>query len=177
MDYRSSVQDDEHPVGASPWGSSPPASPRRNESSFTSQRSYSSLRNETTVSSQDGHNGISSEDPSLNAFQQPGTASTGAPPSEPDTLVASDPSPQQPFGGTSSQRNSGQYGESQQRPHGDQVGTQVSAGQDQQQRQNYPQYKLQAKITGLERTGRKDPVLRFDVHVCWHASLIRGYGG
>ena len=32
-------------------------------------------------------------------------------------------------------------------------------------RQNIPQYKLQAKITGLERTGRKDPILRFDVHV------------
>jgi hypothetical protein len=30
---------------------------------------------------------------------------------------------------------------------------------------NAPQYKLQAKITGLERTGRKDPILRFDVHV------------
>ncbi len=29
-----------------------------------------------------------------------------------------------------------------------------------------PQYKLQAKITGLERTGRKDPIMRFDVHVC-----------
>ncbi|KKY22673.1 putative vacuolar protein sorting-associated protein vps17 [Phaeomoniella chlamydospora] len=27
-----------------------------------------------------------------------------------------------------------------------------------------PQYKLQAKITALERTGRKDPVLRFDVY-------------
>lgn len=26
------------------------------------------------------------------------------------------------------------------------------------------QYKLQAKITGLERIGRKDPILRFDVH-------------
>ena len=29
-----------------------------------------------------------------------------------------------------------------------------------------PQYKLQAKITALERTGKKDPILRFDVHVC-----------
>lgn len=28
-----------------------------------------------------------------------------------------------------------------------------------------PVYKLQAKITALERTGRKDPILRFDVHV------------
>lgn len=26
-------------------------------------------------------------------------------------------------------------------------------------------YKLQAKITGLERAARKDPILRFDVHV------------
>jgi len=33
------------------------------------------------------------------------------------------------------------------------------------QRANLPQYKLEAKITGLERTGRKDPILRFDVHV------------
>ncbi|KAL9598008.1 MAG: hypothetical protein Q9219_004764 [cf. Caloplaca sp. 3 TL-2023] len=32
------------------------------------------------------------------------------------------------------------------------------------QRQSLPQYKLQAKITSLERTGRKDPILRFDVH-------------
>lgn len=28
-----------------------------------------------------------------------------------------------------------------------------------------PVYKIQGKITGLERTGKKDPVLRFDVHV------------
>ena len=32
-------------------------------------------------------------------------------------------------------------------------------------RANAPQYRLQAKITGLERTGRKDPILRFDVYV------------
>ena len=28
-----------------------------------------------------------------------------------------------------------------------------------------PQYRMQAKITGLERTGKKDPSIRFDVHV------------
>lgn len=37
----------------------------------------------------------------------------------------------------------------------------------QQFRRPQPQFKLQAKITGLERTGRKDPILRFDVHVCY----------
>lgn len=33
------------------------------------------------------------------------------------------------------------------------------------QQRPVPQYKLQAKVTALERTGRKDPVLRFDVYV------------
>lgn len=28
-----------------------------------------------------------------------------------------------------------------------------------------PQFKLSAKVTGLERTGRKDPIIRFDVAV------------
>ena len=35
----------------------------------------------------------------------------------------------------------------------------------QRQRQNQPKYRLSAKITGIERSGRKDPVLKFDVHV------------
>lgn len=32
--------------------------------------------------------------------------------------------------------------------------------------QRPPQYKLQAKVTALERVGKKDPSIRFDVHVC-----------
>ncbi len=39
-------------------------------------------------------------------------------------------------------------------------------GMPSQQRQHVPQYKLQAKITGLERAGKKDPILKFDVYVC-----------
>ena len=35
-----------------------------------------------------------------------------------------------------------------------------------------PPPRLQAKITGLERTGKKDPILRFDVHVCLHPSPV-----
>ncbi|KAI6913136.1 vacuolar protein sorting-associated protein vps17 [Hortaea werneckii] len=34
----------------------------------------------------------------------------------------------------------------------------------QPQQQQMPQYKMQAKITGLERTGKKDSIFRFDVH-------------
>jgi hypothetical protein len=41
----------------------------------------------------------------------------------------------------------------------------------QQQRQHMPQYKLQAKITGLERSGKKDPILKFDVYVCLRARI------
>lgn len=41
-----------------------------------------------------------------------------------------------------------------------------------QQRQHVPQYKLQAKLTSLERTGKKDPILRFDVYVCQVYSLM-----
>lgn len=33
------------------------------------------------------------------------------------------------------------------------------------QGQRPPQYRLQAKVTGLERTGKKDPAIRFDIHV------------
>ena len=38
-----------------------------------------------------------------------------------------------------------------------------------------PQYRLQAKVTALERTGRKDPVIRFDVYVrcCIHTMCKR----
>lgn len=35
-----------------------------------------------------------------------------------------------------------------------------------------PQFKLQAKVTGLERTGKKDPILRFDVHVNTHVDVL-----
>ena len=47
-------------------------------------------------------------------------------------------------------------------------------GQDQQQ-QRAAQYKLQAKVTGLERTGRKDPILRFDVYVSIFLYLLITY--
>jgi hypothetical protein len=42
-----------------------------------------------------------------------------------------------------------------------------------QKRKERPSYKLQAKITSLERNGRKDPILKFDVYVCCYYSLVR----
>jgi hypothetical protein len=46
-----------------------------------------------------------------------------------------------------------------------QVPARYQTGARQNARQPAPVYKIQAKITGLERTGKKDPILRFDVHV------------
>jgi hypothetical protein len=37
-----------------------------------------------------------------------------------------------------------------------------------QKRKERPHYKLQAKITSLERNGRKDPILKFDVYVGYY---------
>lgn len=75
-----------------------------------------------------------------------------------------------------SQQNAPQadYGHREQQP---QSRTPGLARPQQQQRQpsnrstqGIPRYKLQAKLTGLERQGRKDPILRFDIYVC-EASL------
>lgn len=59
------------------------------------------------------------------------------------------------------------------RPQQPQPRTQGMARPQPQQRQpsqrsthEIPRYRLQAKLTGLERQGRKDPILRFDVYVC-----------
>ena len=55
-----------------------------------------------------------------------------------------------------------------QRPPGEENKRPQSAryhGVPPQQRQHMPQYKLQAKITGLERSNKKDPILKFDVYV------------
>jgi hypothetical protein len=63
-----------------------------------------------------------------------------------------------------------------QRPSGDEPRRPQSAryhGVPPQQRQHAPNYKLQAKITGMERGGKKDPILKFDVYVC-HLKLCVG---
>ncbi|KAK8080596.1 PX domain-containing protein [Apiospora hydei] len=171
MDYRSTMADEENPAGSSPWGSSPPASPRRNEPA-----NYSSLGNEATYGgygSQDPSNGLQHDDLTKNAFARPNTASSTASTHEYNSPQQGDGSHQPEAGGPSEQEEHGDdagaaqaTGEEQSQPQGE-PGAPVGQGQQQQQQGRkpaYPQYKLQAKITGLERTGRKDPIMRFDVH-------------
>lgn len=161
MDYSSSIHDPENPTGASPWGNSPQSSPRRTRTDFGGHDNgepplfQSEASNEGSTNGHEGGFETGEAD-----YRRPTTASTA------DSRTDEN----EPLGGQSrqqSQQSQQQYSahdtakQAADQAHGQQ-------GQEQQQQQQrrppQPQYKLQAKITGLERTGRKDPILRFDVH-------------
>lgn len=180
MDYSAIPNDPDNPVGASPWGSS---SPKANRTPFPSSDgtdappSPSPLPRAQTPSYHEQH-------PETQAQQYPQVQTSVAQGKRPEH----DSSPEDDLRSPddlSSRLQSAQLGDpdydevqpqyyqqspyAQQQQHQQQqrVGpTRYQTGARQAQRQNIPQYKLQAKITALERTGRKDPILRFDVHVC-----------
>ncbi|ORY65218.1 uncharacterized protein BCR38DRAFT_341833 [Pseudomassariella vexata] len=163
MDYRSSIADDEHPVGASPWGSSPPASPRRNESTYNAGGNEPAYHYDV----QDPSNGLSHDDLTGNVFGPTDAIASEASTTVYDPSQQSETSQEPEFGSSAerSQQEQAQGGLQQTQGQGMPRGSAAPGGHEQQaRRQNYPQYKLQAKIAGLERTGRKDPILRFDVH-------------
>lgn len=159
MDYSSSLHDGDNPAEASPWGSSPAPSPQHNRTSFNPTPEapgspvYGQNRehgdNYTSDSGVTEGTGISDEAENAHAYGQ-GQDTTESNAEHP----AQQPGEQQPAGHPEQQR-------------------QAHPGQDAQRQQEAsrpavrqgPHYKLQAKITGLERVGRKDPILRFDVHV------------
>ncbi|KAH8836727.1 hypothetical protein MCOR27_001428 [Pyricularia oryzae] len=172
MDYSSSINEADNPHGASPWGS-PGTSPQHNRTTFNAAataappptyQSFEAASNGLGVPEDEG--GFGDTD---TGFARPSTASTAA---------ASD---------ALTDESRTEAGESQEEHDQDSQATAPTEGaahadattrQEQQpqqgraeeqqaaqaQRPAQPLYKLQAKITGLERTGRKDPILRFDVH-------------
>ena len=172
MDYSTLSNDPDNPAGTSPWQSSPqpgappsPPMPKRSSYADTTER-----HTEEENSDQDNTSEERYQHQHQHQHQQ------GNQISQSENGVSSD----------SDQR----YGQNPYQSR-QQVYQQQSHQQDQQQqkqqqrggapnryrgtarpvqRQNLPQYKLQAKITALERTGRKDPVLRFDVHVRFRIS-------
>lgn len=167
MDYSTLPNDPDHPAGSSPWQSSPQPTSRQSFTSPRDQPSTSPTPGQSPYNTYDQRR--SQEDGSdqevassrigryTGAEQNPGYAS--APAENGNSSNYSErhlgpPSAEQGYGGQQYQQ--------QQRPVGPH--RYHSAGRP-NQRQIIPQYKLQAKITGLERTGRKDPILRFDVHV------------
>ncbi|KAK4149560.1 hypothetical protein C8A00DRAFT_18759 [Chaetomidium leptoderma] len=168
MDYSSSINDPEQAAEASPWGSSP-SSPRQTRTTFGSLEGdgpSSPFRYPNSNNGLDdgGFTGSDTE------YRRPDTASTVShtteTPSEASApaeqyqeqeSVAGDQAPLSPQPQQQQQQQQQQHA-----PKPDQP--QRAQEQQQPRKPPPPQFKLQAKITGLERTGRKDTILRFDVH-------------
>ena len=157
MDYSASINEAEDPVEASPWGNSPRSSPRHNRDELSNASSEPALFPYTTEPANGlGQAGEAEE------FQRPGTATTesGTEGEAEDSATletaASDSlaGSQHARGIPASQQARQPAGAEAHPEHGRQP-----------QKPSHPHFRLQAKITGLERTGKKDPVLRFDVHV------------
>lgn len=138
MDYSTIPNDPEHPGGGDPWAS--PSQQNR-------------------------------------PFAQPPTSDIPSSPLPPQASPYAQQSEQYGYmGGPDGQHRPATSSDEPQSPHAQQQAPAQGQQGQREQPQRYhgtrqqaqpprTQYKLQAKITGLERTGRKDPILRFDVHV------------
>ncbi|RMJ08103.1 hypothetical protein CDV36_012295 [Fusarium kuroshium] len=154
MDYSSTIHDADDPAGASPWGNSPVSSPGRNASTF---QPISGDPPPFRYSAQSS-NGLAQDHLEGDSFQRPGTATTASG-TEDGTEASGTLNPSESE--STAAVEEGAPAHSQQ--HG-QTGAPAQETYTQPQKPAQPQYRLQAKITGLERTGKKDPILRFDVH-------------
>ena len=141
-------------AGTSPWASSPEAS----RTSFSSDVPRDDLPGPALQ--QDGQAGASAASAANGEEQQPQRYTYGGPGSW---------SPEQQHQWQQQQAQQAPQQEQQPvRTPGEENRRPQSAryhGVPPQQRQHVPQYKLQAKITGMERSGKKDPILKFDVYV------------
>ncbi|KAL6881383.1 vacuolar protein sorting-associated protein Vps17 [Trichoderma novae-zelandiae] len=147
MDYSASIHETEDPA-ASPWGNTPGSSPQHDRTTFASLTG----------------------DAPVPAFPYTPQPSNG----EDDLLQSGSITPTAAgvgdFGdaGVTASPGSGtvsQAAESEAPPSTASTDAPSEEAQTQQPRKPpQPQFRLQAKITGLERTGKKDPILRFDVH-------------
>lgn len=155
MDY-SAISHADHPPGSSPWDS-----PGADRTTFTPSNNndvpssplppqdhspYDADHQPETPNPQQPRE---SDSPNLSERLQ--SAQLG----DPDYAVE-----QPPYGTQNPQQQS-------------QIPARYQTGARQHPKQPAPVYRIQAKITGLERTGKKDPVLRFDVHVSKFSSGAR----
>ena len=180
MDYSSLPNDPDHPVGSSPWQSSPqPTSRPSFTGSETGSLPSSPLVRHTHYNANPSHTieGGSSDQDNLdeqNAAETRHSSTSKASQINGNAQVSHDDMQSPPLTHQPPQPQSQQYSrepQSQQQRSGP---NRYHGGANRNvTRQNLPQYKLQAKITSLERTGRKDPVLRFDVHV--RSSFVWGF--
>lgn len=166
MDYSALHADEnpDHPAGSSPWGNSPVASPEHNRTSFASEPTdgpispipYNAAQSRSDYSSD--HDTMAGDESTHNGSIGPNMSSdNGDSDRRPGTADSMPESSNQRYPQQQSQQPQVQHQQQQQ-----QDSQKYHSGARAPQKQ---QYKLQGKITGLERTGRKDPILRFDVYV------------
>ena len=164
MDYSQSLHDD-NPVGASPWGSSPVPSPQHARTSSyptAGEGPHSPTPYSPNQSGSYAHEDTMGEGNYNRSQSSSGTAFASENDGHrPDTAESVDTQPNQHEQQAPTQQQ--QYQAQPQRQEAQRH--YPPAREAQPQTQQASNYKLQAKITGLERTGRKDPILRFDVHV------------
>ncbi|KAL4801033.1 Vps5 C terminal like-domain-containing protein [Aspergillus venezuelensis] len=137
MDYSSISHDPDHPTGASPW-----ASPRATEPTYPPSSTSDIPSSPLPPQHQ-------------SPYSQPADGAGPGPEGDIGSPSLSEQVQNTHIGET------GYTGEQQARS---QVPARYQTGARQNAKQPAPVYKIQAKITGLERTGKKDPILRFDVH-------------
>ncbi|KAG6165431.1 hypothetical protein E4U48_002844 [Claviceps purpurea] len=151
MDYSASITEVDDPA-ASPWANSPTQSPKQARPGFL---------------------GIASEAPS-SAFPYNPQMAAGLENAEntqegprPST-ASTEPESETQDSSAGAATDESQPGAREPSDLPEQAGLPPNQAPQDRQKQPPPkpqsQFKLHAKITGLERTGKKDPVLRFDVH-------------
>ena len=170
MDYSHASNDLDNPGGSSPWATTSPRADRSMFAHVTGEPSPSPPSPSLGDREQSGD-----QSPTSNRYP---SVSTDVAPSA--GLVSADEEADSPEDLSerlqSAQLGDDDYLEPQRSPYHQHLQAQQYSGESQrlgaaryQQGQKpqrpVPVYKLQAKITALERSGRKDPILRFDVHV------------
>jgi len=149
MDYSSSLSHDLEAAGGSPWGSSSPKQSKDfGPQSHTPQHGHA----ESEVGQYSGR--PSTSDSTTLAASENGNSDHSP---YQDQAQATQYGQQYQY--TAQQQHSSAEGE-QRRPEAQRY------HRPPQQQRSQIQYKLQCKVTGLERTGKKDPILRFDAYVC-----------
>lgn len=161
MDYSGVSNDTDALAGSSPWGSSSPRADRTPYAPSTPSIPSAPDSPEQTPGHQHTH---SQDSISANPFAAETSATSQAlpPPAQSEA-----PPRHAPEAAAIHEQQQQEQRPVQQTPHQAHGQPRPGAARYHSQRppRPVPAYKLQAKVTALERTGRKDPVIRFDVYV------------
>ena len=175
MDYSHLAHDPDHPEGSSPWNTSPQHSARPSfsgndnlpQSPFPDSTTQPTAGAGDSRTAQDGtERGQNFGDGSLRESQDTKHSASPDMQSSAHSAMSSGGFAEGSHTAQEHGRHSTQEGPAQSRQDGSrqQTPARYQTGA-RAQRSAMPRHKLHAKITGLERTGRKDPILRFDVYV------------